>query len=423
MKKVGGFPVILLCVVIAVAVAMAAIRAAAPRVVIIGDSTAYTYPASDSLRGWGQELGYFFKQGAVAIINKSIGGRSSRSFVEDGHWASTKDILKKGDILLISFGTNDRGTVPERHADTAQFRQYLTQYVNESRAMGAIPVLISTVNQNSWSAAAFVRGYTTGVNDYRGAMLRVVEALDVPFIDLEQKSADLFKSLGQKYLSDFFFIGGNTHFREMGAVGIAKLVAEGIKELADDPEVGPLSVALAPQYMVTVTSNKSGAGMITASAAYPQNAPITLQVQPGSGQTFECWQDETGTSLSTQKLFTFSMGTAARSYVAVFKGGTAIASRAAALTAKSPPVAVSLSGAGIASIDAFDEIISVRVTDVSGKCILSCKPMRNRASLDLAGLARGWYMVSVRTAAEAATCVTNVFLRINGKDNYFKPVR
>jgi lysophospholipase L1-like esterase len=142
-------PVMLIALIVFTAMTWAALKSSALRIVIIGDSTAYTYPAADSLRGWGQELGFFFNKGAVTVINKAIGGRSSRSFIEDGHWASTKAILQKDDVLLISFGTNDRGTVPERHADTAQFRQFLSQYVTEARALGVVPVLISTVNQNS----------------------------------------------------------------------------------------------------------------------------------------------------------------------------------------------------------------------------------------------------------------------------------
>ncbi len=401
--RLVGSAVILITIIALAAMTWATIQAVALRVVIIGDSTAYTYTAADSLRGWGQELGFFFNTGAVTVINKSLGGRSSRSFIEDGHWASTKAILKKGDILLISFGTNDRGTVPERHADTAQFRQYLTQYVTESRALGAIPVLISTVNQNSWNGTTFTEGFNVGVNDYHGAMLRVVNACTVPFIDLEQKSAALFKSLGQSYLTNFIFIAGNTHFQEMGAVNIAKLVAQGIKELAADPDVGKLSAILAPQYMMTVTSNKTGAGMITASGTYPQNAPITLKVMPNSGQTFQQWLDANGKSFSTQKLYKFTMGATASSYTAAFQGGTTsvLCTEAPSIVPQTP--SITLSGNGRVSVMSHEKIVWVRITDISGKSMLYCEPNRDHATLNIGFFSHGTYVVSARTNTGVTT--------------------
>jgi lysophospholipase L1-like esterase len=378
-KKALSRRTVLLAIGVSVLLVVAiswAIQSAALRVVIIGDSTAYTYTTADSLRGWGQELGFFFDPGTVTVINKSIGGRSSRSFIEDGHWATTLGLLKKGDILLISFGTNDRGTVPERHTDTAGFRLYLTQYVTESRAKGAIPVLISTVNQNSWSGTTFTEGFTIGENDYRGAMLRVVDALDVPFIDLEKKTAALFRTLGQSYLASFFFIAGATHFQEMGAITIARLIAEGIKELATDPDVGKLAAVLAPQYMVTIAPNKTGTGMITASGLYPAGAPMTIKVVPNSGQTFLRWQDADGKSLTIQTKYPFTMGAAAVSYYAMYQGGTPVFADDRKLTSARLPGTVSFvkTRAGSVAIRSPEPMLSVRVTDLAGRTVTLKRP-------------------------------------------------
>ncbi len=396
-------PVAMFAVIALAVMTWAAVRAAALRVVIIGDSTAYTYSAADSLRGWGQELGFFFNPGAVTVVNKALGGRSSRSFIEDGHWASTKAVLKKGDILLISFGTNDRGTVAERHADTAQFRQFLTQYVTESRAMGVIPVLISTVNQNSWNGASFTEGFAIGANDYHGAMLRVVAALEVPFIDLEKKTAALFKSLGESYLANFIFIAGNTHFREMGAVTIAGLVAEGIRELADDPDVGRLSAQLAPLHMVNVTSNKTGAATITASGTYPQNAPITLKAMPKSGQTFLQWSDASGKSLTADTRYGFTMKDSDCSYKAIFLGGTGIAGEDAAPAADAGCRMITGPSASVITVSVVspEKIIRVRVFNPEGRMMATMKPAPPRAVVDLQTLNAGVYFVSIVTSKGA----------------------
>ncbi len=379
--------------------AWAAVQAMALRIIVIGDSTASTYDATNPLKGWGQELGYFFSKN-VTVLNKAIGGRSSRSFIEDGHWASTLAILQKGDYLLISFGTNDAGTVAARHTDTAGFRTYLTQYVTDSRAIGVIPVLVSTVNQNTWNGATFREGFT----DYRTAMLRVVTALNVPFVDLEKKTATLFQSLGQTYLNDFFFSPGQaTHFQEMGAINIAKLIAQGIQELSTDTTVAPLAAELAPQYMMTIKSNLPGAGMVTMSNTYPQGAPITLEVVPNSGETFQNWQDASGKSVSTQTTYQFAMEAAATTYGAIFKGGPTGVLREKSLSAIPSIPSVSISGNGIISIMSSEKIISARVTDLLGKNILWCEPNGSRATLHAGSLTHGIYFVSARTNTGSTT--------------------
>lgn len=399
------FFLVLAAISLLAAMTWAAVRVTALRIIVIGDSTASTYTATDPLKGWGQEIGLFFSKN-VTVINKAIGGRSSRSFIEDGHWATTLALLQKGDYLLISFGTNDRGTVAARHTDTAGFRTYLTQYVTESRAKGAIPILVSTVNQNTWSGTTFTEGFTIGVNDYRGAMLRVVTAMSVPFVDLEKKTAALFQSLGQSYCANFIFSPGqSTHFQEMGAINIAKLIAQGIQQLDTNADVAALSGELAPQYMLTVKSNKPAAGMMTASGTYPATAPITLEVMPNTGETFQQWQDASGKSVSTDTMYKFTMAAAPASYAAMFKGGTTAVSRAPMTLAASQPAAAALASNGMLSIMSSDLILETRVADLLGKVLATLEPNDRRATLDMHAFAHGVYFVSVRTTAGNMTRV------------------
>jgi lysophospholipase L1-like esterase len=346
-----------------------AVQPAVLRVVIIGDSTVQTYTASDPKRGWGQEIGFFFNKGAVTIINKSIGGRSSRSFIEDGHWASTLAILQKGDFLFIQFGHNDRDTKVERYTDTAGYRKYLTQYVTESRAKGAIPVLVSPMNMNAWNGSTMREVFNEGANDYHAAMLRVVNAQNVPFIDLEQKTATIFRRMGQAYLAAFIFNPGEgTHFQEMGALLNARCVAEGIKELANHTDVGKLAAVLGPQYLVTITPNKTGAGMITESGSYPPGAPLTIKVVPNSGQTFQRWQDADGKTITTGLQFLDTVEAAPVSYNAMYSGGTAVAEK---VLAKSTMqfVTIRRGNDGMVAVKSRDPILAIRLTDLSGRAV------------------------------------------------------
>src|SRR5690242_13890992 len=106
--------------VLTIALCIAACVAAAPstqptthrakvRIALAGDST-----VTDKV-GWG--VG-FAKQlaGDIECMNFSQGGRSSKSFINEGHWKKVLD--SKPDYILIQFGHNDQpGKGPERETD------------------------------------------------------------------------------------------------------------------------------------------------------------------------------------------------------------------------------------------------------------------------------------------------------------------
>jgi lysophospholipase L1-like esterase len=252
--------------------------------------------------------------------------------------------LAAGDFLLIQFGHNDRGTVPERRADTAQYRRYLAQYVDEARAKGAIPILVSPMNMNAWNGATLRRVFTEGSNDYRTAMLRVVAARKVPFIDLEKKSADLFQSLGQEYISRFLFmtllageypaypngLRDGTHFQEMGALEMARLVAEGLRELSADTAVEGLSACLVPLVPLNVVSDKPAAGTVTRGGSFPPKAPITLKAIPRAGEIFLGWSEAGARPASAAARAVFTMQDKPATWRASFRGGSTALARAAA---------------------------------------------------------------------------------------------
>src|SRR3954453_2242717 len=77
-----------------------------PTLYIVGDSTV----KSDApLRSWGQELAQFFDLKKINVVNRAIGGRSSRTFQNEGRWDKVLADLKPGDFVLIQFGHNDVG--------------------------------------------------------------------------------------------------------------------------------------------------------------------------------------------------------------------------------------------------------------------------------------------------------------------------
>ena len=289
------------------------------KIYLIGDSTVTNYRESDyPMMGWGQVFQHFFDKSAFVIDNRAIGGRSSRSFIEEGRWDEVRSVLKADDYVLIQFGHNDRDwTKAERYTSPADYKVYLKQYVNEARAKGAIPVLVSPMVMNAWRDDVLRNVFTETNNDYRGAMLEVANELNVPFVDLNMKSYELVASWGyenaRRFLYNYYLPGeylnypngsndGLTHFQEMAAIEMAKFVAEGIEELKEDERIEPLAHKLLPLYPLTIKVNDPTAGVITRSQSYPAGVTITLKTLPETGHTFLFWKKADGTTISSKTL-------------------------------------------------------------------------------------------------------------------------
>ncbi len=106
------------------------------RIALAGDSTV------TERQGWG--TGFARRLGAGAsCANHARGGRSTKSFVEEGHWE--KVLAERPDVVLIQFGHNDApGKGPERETDAfTTYRENLARMVEEARAAGARPVLLT----------------------------------------------------------------------------------------------------------------------------------------------------------------------------------------------------------------------------------------------------------------------------------------
>lgn len=231
------------------------------KVYLIGDSTVADYTLEEGymqkrypLTGWGQVFQPFFqkdslkklsrliKSDSVLVVDKAKGGRSTRSFFEEGRWKEVLSTLQKNDLVLIQFGHNDAAKdKPERYVDIPGYKDFLKMYVNETRAKGALPVLITPVTRNyPWKDGKLGSAH----GEYPNAVKEVAKTLQVPLIDLTTLSADFFTTKGQEYVSKNYFMNldsakyaaypkgqkDNTHFQPEGAKVIAGLVFGELKK-------------------------------------------------------------------------------------------------------------------------------------------------------------------------------------------------
>ena len=304
------------------------------KIYTIGDSTVQDYNAGYYPRkGWGQVLPSFFNAANVQVINKAVGGTSSKSFY-NSFWPAVKNGLVAGDFVFIQFGINDRAADADRKAPTGGvFEDYLTRFINETRAKGAFPVLVTTVRRNAWNADG-VTVYDS-YHDHPVAVRTVAKSLNVPLIDLDAKLKVDMEAAGKVYSTRFWHnnyeageypnypngSADDVHFQEMGAIHNASLLVQGIKELSADANVSKLIPFIKAQYQISVTVNPLRADSVTTrTASYPQGLTVTLKTFSKAKSTFQKWNNASATQISTAKLTTVTSGTAATSYTAIYKG-------------------------------------------------------------------------------------------------------
>lgn len=253
-------------------------------------------------------------------------GSSSKSFY-DNNWAGVKDTVQAGDFVTIQFGINDASSDPARHTDPfTTFQEYLTAFCDETAALGAYPILVTTVNRNSWRDGVIYPAY----HNYPIATRTLAAQINVPLIDLDQMEGDLRTSLGESYslnyLSMIFLPGDwpnypngssdSVHFQDSGSIEIDNLVVEGIRALQDDPNVSQLIPALLPTYRVDIQVNDAKYGMVTRSQDVPAGVTFTLLAIPNPGHTFVEW---TGDVTSCQAITQFNTSDIDTFITAVFQ--------------------------------------------------------------------------------------------------------
>jgi rhamnogalacturonan acetylesterase len=91
----------LFCSAATLAAAMSSLAAAddRPTLFIVGDSTVKNSTAGQ--QGWGDPLIKLFDAAKIDVQNHAIGGRSSRTFINEGRWDRILAASKPGDFVLI----------------------------------------------------------------------------------------------------------------------------------------------------------------------------------------------------------------------------------------------------------------------------------------------------------------------------------
>ncbi|CAM4005370.1 rhamnogalacturonan acetylesterase [Lederbergia lenta] len=208
------------------------------QVYLAGDSTVQTYEKDESPQaGWGQYIDQYCKRNII-FHNHAIGGRSTKTFVEESRLDAILEEISANDYLLIQMGHNDSSiNRPERYTEpSTTYKQYLRLYIDGARKKHAIPILITPVGRLHVVHGKFINDFP----NYCQAMKEVAEEKNVPLIDLNYISLNYFTSIGYEAAEKLFMISVDgedcTHYTEAGAEKVAEMVAKELMEMISEEE-------------------------------------------------------------------------------------------------------------------------------------------------------------------------------------------
>lgn len=217
---------------------------------IIGDSTVHN--SGRGILGWGDVIEKSFDPLKVTVRNFARGGRSSRTFLTEGLWDRVMDELKPGDVVMMQFGHNDGGSLNTGRARGSlkgvgnqiqevvmestgrteivhTYGWYMQKYIKDTKAKGAVPVVLSPVPRSRWRDGQVLRAS----EDYGRWAKQTAEANGAIFIDLNELVAAEYEQLGPDEVNKRFFLNDHTHTTPAGAKLNADTVVEAIAGLQD----------------------------------------------------------------------------------------------------------------------------------------------------------------------------------------------
>jgi lysophospholipase L1-like esterase len=241
---------------------------AVPTLFVAGDSTASSYNTNaKNQQGWGAVLQPYFDEAKLRVLDVARGGRSSRTFITEGHWDRMLEQLHAGDFVIIQFGHNDsgalnqeppgstrplraRGTIPGigaeseeidnvitgKHETVFSFGWYLRKMIADTRAKGATPILFTLTKTNNWNDGRI----PCSAESYRLWTRQTATTEKTAFIDLTRITADRFQHEGPDAVKAQF-IDDTVHTNLTGAEANARDAVSGLRALEGLPFKSMLS--------------------------------------------------------------------------------------------------------------------------------------------------------------------------------------
>ncbi|SNS42256.1 Lysophospholipase L1 [Granulicella rosea] len=224
-----------------------------PTIFIVGDSTSV---------GWGPQFAPFFETRKVNVVVAGASGRSSRTYMTEGLWDRVRAHIHAHDVVLIQFGHNDssglndpfraRGTMKgigdeteeidnqltKKHEVVHSYGWYLRRYVQDTKAKGAVPVILSLTPDNVWNGDKMAPSNVR----FAGWAADVAEQEHVNYVNINAILNDRYSKLGKEKTRELFATNDKIHLTKVGWQLNALWILEALERLGDTPVDRFLSV-------------------------------------------------------------------------------------------------------------------------------------------------------------------------------------
>lgn len=163
----------------------------ADKIVLVGDSTTAVQG------GWGPSFCGKHVTSFLACVNLARGGRSTYNYRAEGSWDIVEREMRSGGYrnvwVLVQFGHNDQPGKPGRSTDLAtEFPANLRRYVEEIRAAGSRPVLLTPLTRRQFKDGKLI----DDLAPWADAVRKIAGELKVPLVDLHARSRDAVQGMG-----------------------------------------------------------------------------------------------------------------------------------------------------------------------------------------------------------------------------------
>ncbi|MFN3228237.1 MAG: rhamnogalacturonan acetylesterase [Asticcacaulis sp.] len=249
------------------------------KIVLVGDST------MQSQTGYGGAFCAYHVAPAVACLNLGRGGRSTSSYRAEGSWdvalGEMRNPRHSKTYVLIQFGHNDMPGKPGRSTDLkTEYPANLVAYIHETRAAGAIPVLVTPLTRRSFKDGALVDDLAPWV----AAMRSVARDHSVPLVELNAVSREQTIAAGPVGSLSFAQVAPDPSLVLAARTGTSGKAA-GKPEPRPAPQSGPARHRITPYFDYTHLGTEGA--MRTAYAftqalgtAVPDLAPYLIEESP-----------------------------------------------------------------------------------------------------------------------------------------------
>ena len=212
------------------------------KIICLGDSTMqYNDETTFPQVGWPQALQKKLNPD-VRLLNFAKNGRSTRTFIEYGHFADALKEMDSESIVLIEFGHNDEHVkdVERFTRPDYEYRDNLIYMIDECHKKGAYVLLLTPIYRRWFLEDGSLD--ETCHEGYREAMLKVAEDKNVDVIDMTVLTKELLRKLGKDGCRCMFMnfdagiypnypegMDDNTHLRMKGAELISEIFIEQVR--------------------------------------------------------------------------------------------------------------------------------------------------------------------------------------------------